>query len=225
MQEEYQNLLPHSSDNSTDLNLKLEKLKELDAQISALILERNEDMLKGLNKKGQLNETIYIDEARQEEAGNNISSVSEKSAARNKINSRRKGSKKSSSRRVSYAEVQKQSKQTTFNSMEGDQESEKMLAQLDNKREGSPDILEDRKRQEEQPSYSEEFNQLMGTDEKRKQEGKGMQLHDLVYSNYKPKKDQRHQDLTEIDEINDDPGQSGASEPEVAFFEVEKKPS
>ena len=43
---------PHSSDNSTELNAKKEKLKELDEKISALLIERNEDMLKGLNKKG-----------------------------------------------------------------------------------------------------------------------------------------------------------------------------
>ena len=64
MQEEYSNILPHSSDNSTDLHQKQERLKELDAQISALLQDRNEDMLKGLNKKGQLNETIYMGEAK-----------------------------------------------------------------------------------------------------------------------------------------------------------------
>ena len=64
MSREYSQLLPHSSDNSTDLKDKKERLKELDAQITALILERNEEMLKGLNKKGQLNETIYLDEVR-----------------------------------------------------------------------------------------------------------------------------------------------------------------
>ena len=64
MSRDFSELLPHSSDNSTDLNAKKERLKELDAQITALLQERNEDMLKGLNKKGQLNETIYLDEGR-----------------------------------------------------------------------------------------------------------------------------------------------------------------
>ena len=64
MSREYSQLLPHSSDNSTDLKDKKERLKELDEQITALLQERNEEMLKGLNKKGQLNETIYLDEVR-----------------------------------------------------------------------------------------------------------------------------------------------------------------
>ena len=63
----------------------------------------------------------------------------------------------------------------------------------------------------------------MGTDEKRKQAGKGMHLHDLVYSNYKQPQSKQQHDLTEIKEIQD----SAHDEPEVFYFEVDKniKPS
>ena len=63
----------------------------------------------------------------------------------------------------------------------------------------------------------------MGTDEKRKQAGKGMHLHDLVYSNYKQPQSKQQHDLSEIKEIHD----SAQDEPEVSYFALDKtiKPS
>ena len=63
----------------------------------------------------------------------------------------------------------------------------------------------------------------MGTDEKRKQAGKGMHLHNLVYSNYKEQQSKQQHELSEIKEIQS----SAQDEPEVSYFAVEKsiKPS
>ena len=93
-----------------------------------------------------------------------------------------------------------------------------MLAQLapHNKRGGTDDLQLEEQRQEKLKS---EENVLLGTDEKRKQAGKGMHLHDLVYSNYKQPQSKQPHDLTEIKEIRE----TGPDEPEVSYFEENKR--